>query len=287
MSALVGESGSGKTVAAWSMLGLPLRPGKIIEGEVFWYEENILKMTPEQLNELRGKEIGLILSSPKIYLHPLVRVGKQIQEVYMAHHDISKSKAYEIVLDIISNMGLSDSPRIFNSYSFELSGGMAQRIMIAMALVNSPELVIADDSTNGLDVTIQRQILDLMSDLIKQRNSSALMITHDLGIVAQYCKNVAIMYAGQTIEKASVNEIFSNPLHPYSQSLIGSIRSTRLGTKGKPIPGIAPDPKNLPSGCLFEPRCSIKMPECKKDQSPMIEVEKGHFVRCLRYSEKD
>jgi len=287
MSALVGESGSGKTVAAWSILGLPRLPGKIIEGEINWHGENILNMSPDRLRRLRGKEIGLILSNPTSCLHPFIKVGEQIKAVCNAHNQNSKDEALKSTLEILSAMRLPDTKRIFNSYVYELSGGMAQRIMIAMTLVNSPELILADDSTNGLDVTIQRQVLDLTNELIQQRNTSALMITHDLGVVAQYCRNVTIIYAGQTVEIASVKQLFQNPLHPYTKGLLGSIRSVSLRVQGKSLPGIAPNPKELPSGCYLQPRCPARLPKCSQGRPILQQAEPGHFVRCFRYSDAE
>src|SRR5262249_42650613 len=211
MSALVGESGSGKSVAAWSVRGLPKAPGKIVEGEVQWHGQDILRMPKERLKRLRGNQISLILSSPRSNLHPLLRVGDQIQTVHQAHHQVPRSQSRETTLAMLKAVGL-DPRRVFHAYPHELSGGMAQRIIIAAALINSPELVIADDATNGLDVTVQRQVLDLMTRLIQQRRSSTLVITHDLGIVAQYCSRATVMYAGQAVEVASTKRLFNNPL---------------------------------------------------------------------------
>jgi peptide/nickel transport system ATP-binding protein len=285
MTALVGESGSGKSVAAWSLLGLPKRPGKIVEGQVLWHGANVLEMSRDRLKRLRGQEISLILSNPRSHLHPLIKVGKQIQAVHMAHRRISKAEAREATLSVLEAIDLPDPKRIFDSYPHELSGGMAQRILIATALINSPELLIADDATNGLDVTIQRQVLDLMSDLIHEHSASALMITHDLGIVAQYCKWATIMYAGQTTEVTSVARLFQNPVHPYTQGLIGSIRSASVAARGKPLPGIAPDPMALPEGCYLEPRCPVRRPECKRVRPQLHQVEPDHWVRCVHYSD--
>jgi peptide/nickel transport system ATP-binding protein len=285
MSALVGESGSGKSVAAWSVLGLPKAPGKIIEGEVQWHGQDILRMPKERLKRLRGNQISLILSSPRSNLHPLLRVGDQIQAVHQAHHQVPRSQSRETTMAMLKAVGL-DPRRVFHAYPHELSGGMAQRIIIAAALINSPELVIADDATNGLDVTVQRQVLDLMTRLIQQRRSSTLVITHDLGIVAQYCSRATVMYAGQAVEVASTKRLFNNPLHPYTQALIGAIRS-KAAVQRKPLPGLPPDPMALPTGCFLHPRCPARRPECAEIRPTLRQVERGHWVRCILYPEME
>jgi oligopeptide/dipeptide ABC transporter ATP-binding protein len=234
---------------------------------------------------MRGQEVSLILSNPRSFLHPLQRVGRQIQTVHRAHCDVSEAQARQGTLDILKSVGLADPTRVFNSYPHELSGGMAQRILIAAALINSPQLVIADDATNGLDVTVQRQVLDLMARLIQEHRASALMITHDLGIVAQYCKRATIIYAGQPYETTETSRLFNNPLHPYTQSILGSLRSAHAAARGKPLPGITPDLMALPPGCSLEPRCPVRRPECREVTPELREVEPGHWVRCLRYSE--
>lgn len=285
MSALVGESGSGKSVLAWSSLGITKSPGKIVQGEVLWHGQNVLRMSPTRLRQVRGKEISLILSNPRSHLHPLRDVGSQIVAVHRAHHNVSEQTAREAALETMKSVGLADPMRVFKSYPHELSGGMAQRILIATALINSPEMVIADDATNGLDVTVQRQVLDLMTRLIRERNASALMITHDLGIVSQYCKRATIIYAGQACEVADTLTLFENPLHPYTQSILGSIRSAYSVIQAKPLPGITPDLMNLPQGCFLAPRCPVAMPECREINPALTEVEPGHWVRCLRCSQ--
>jgi peptide/nickel transport system ATP-binding protein len=211
-------------------------------------------------------------------------VGDQIKAVYTAgKKKVSKAQAREATLSMLEATGLPDPKRIYKTFPHELSGGMAQRILIAMALINSPELVIADDATNGLDVTVQRQVLDLMTDLIRQYHASTLMITHDLGIVARYCKWATIIYAGQTVEVTQVAQLLSNPLHPYTRALIGSIRSADVDTQGASLPGLAPDPMNLPTGCYLEPRCPARHPECKQTMPDIHQVEPGHWVRCVLY----
>lgn len=282
MSALVGESGSGKSVLAWSILNLPKRPGKIVQGEVLWRGQNVLQMGSERLRTLRGKEVAIIVSNPRSQLHPLRRVGEQLVAVPMAHSSMSAREANEAAIRTLRSVELGDPERVFRAYPHELSGGMAQRILIAMALVNSPDLVIADDATNGLDVTVQRQVLDLMAALIKRQRASALMITHDLGIVAQYCRRSTIMYAGQAVESAPTDRLFENPVHPYTRALLASVRSKHTRTAGKPLPGILPDPLAVPPGCALEPRCPDRTERCASDKPEMVEIEPGHRIRCFR-----
>ena len=287
MTALVGESGAGKSVLAWSVLNLPKRPGKIVAGEILWGDENVTLMSSDRLRNMRGKEIGLIVSNPRSQLHPLRRVGGQIEAAYLAHHPVSRQQARQAMLDTLRSVEMPDPARVAAAYPHELSGGMAQRILIAMALINSPELVIADDATNGLDVTVQRQVLDLMATLIREQHASALMITHDLGIVAQYCRRATIMYAGQSYEEAHTKRLFENPLHPYTQGLLGTIRSAQVAARSKPLSGIAPDPMALPAGCYLEPRCPVRLPHCREEMPELREAEPNHWVRCLRYPPLD
>ncbi len=284
MAALVGETGSGKSVAAWSILNLPKHPARIVGGEIRWQGEDVRRMFAERLRRYRGKEVSLILANPRSHLHPLRRVGDQVQAALHAHQRVAPSTAREAVLTMLAAVGLPDPARVATSYPHELSGGMAQRIIIAMALINSPQLVIADDATNGLDVTVQRQVLDLMTDLVHRQDASMLMITHDLGVVAQYCKRATVMYAGQAVEIAETPRLFDNPLHPYTRGLLGTIRAAG-SARGKPLPGLPPDPAALPSGCFLEPRCPMRLPECKQIKPEMRQAEPGHWVRCIRYAE--
>jgi ABC-type dipeptide/oligopeptide/nickel transport system ATPase component len=261
MCALVGESGAGKSVLAWSILGLTRPPGRVVGGEILWRGENILTMTKQRLHEVRGKEIGLIVSNPRSHLHPLTRVGKQIEAVRVG--DRNARTAREAALAALRDVEMPDPLRIYRSYPHELSGGMAQRVLIAMALINSPQLVIADDATSALDVTVQRQVLDLMSGLIRRHNAAALMITHDLGIVAQYCKRATIMYGGEVQEVADTERLFENPLHPYTRALIAIARRRRSDS-----------PAHRDS--LEAARASAKV---GSTDSHLVEEEEGHWVR--------
>ena len=282
MVALVGESGSGKSVTAWSIVGLTKPPGRVVGGEVLWRGRNVREMSAGELRAWRGGGISLILSNPRSHLHPLIAVGKQVDAVYRAHNGAAREAPREATLAILKAVGLPDPLRVYRSHPHELSGGMAQRILIGMAMINSPQLVIADDATNGLDMTVQRQVLDLMTAQIRDRNAANLMITHDLGIVAQYCQRATVMYAGQAVETASTRTLFRRPLHPYTQAIIAS-----AGPDGKvakrTLPGVAPDLFALPKGCVLEPRCPVRRAECKVVRPRMTEVEPGHSVRCILY----
>lgn len=283
MSALVGESGAGKSVLAWSLLGLTRRPGKVVQGEVMWRGENVLTMSKRRLTRLRAKEIGLIVSNPRAHLHPLKKVGSQIEAVHATVRHADRGRAREAALEALRSVEMPDPLRVHRSYPHELSGGMAQRVLIAMALINSPELVVADDATNALDVTVQRQVLDLMTHLIRRQHASALMITHELGIVAQYCRRSTIVYAGQVCEIADTERLFDNPLHPYTQGLLANTRRRREQRQKKPPSIAAPDPMALPKGCYLAARCPVVMPECHTRMPELVEVEPRHWVRCLRY----
>jgi ABC-type dipeptide/oligopeptide/nickel transport system ATPase component len=225
MSAIVGESGAGKSVLAWSILGLTRAPGRVVGGEILWRGENLLSANEQRLNAIRGKEISLIVSNPRSHLHPLTTVGKQIEAVSVG--DDNAHEVRQATLAALRDVEMPDPLRVYQSYPHELSGGMAQRVLIAMALINSPQLVIADDATSALDVTVQRQVLDLMSNLIGRSNASALMITHDFGVVAQYCKRAIVMFGGEIYEAAETQQLFENPLHSYTQALLASARRRR------------------------------------------------------------
>ena len=284
MAALVGESGSGKSVAAWSVLNLLQTPGRVVSGSIHWRGEDVLRMPPERLRRYRGKEVGLILANPRAQLHPLRRVGDQIQAVLRAHRRVTPAEAREQAAAMLGAVGMPDPARVSRSYPHELSGGMAQRVIIAMALINSPQLVIADEATTSLDVTVQRQVLDLMTDLVHRQDASMLMITHDLGVVAQYCKQVTVMYAGQAVEVAETHRLFAQPLHPYTRGLLGTLRAARA-ERGDPLPGLPPNPAARPAGCFLEPRCPVRLPECKRVRPTLREVEPGRWVRCIRFAD--
>jgi oligopeptide/dipeptide ABC transporter ATP-binding protein len=283
MSALVGESGAGKSVLAWALLGLTRRPGKVVAGDIRWRGESVLAMSKRRLQALRGREVGLIVANPRSHLHPLKKVGSQIEAVHAAGRRSDGRSARDAALAALAAVEMPDPKRVHDSYPHELSGGMAQRVLIAMALINRPELVIADDATNALDVTVQRQVLDLMASLIRQNQASALMITHELGIVAQYCQRATIVYAGQVYEVADTLRLFDNPLHPYTQNLLATTRRRRAQHQAQPLPSVAPDPMALPQGCTFAQRCPVALPSCRERMPELVEVEPDHWVRCQRY----
>ena len=278
---LVGESGSGKTVFAYSLMGFAKQPGYIAGGEILYNGQNILEMSePELISKYRSKEVGLIASNARAHLNPLWTVGKQLSTVYSVHTGASKKESNERALEMLELVKINDPKRRFNSYPHELSGGMAQRIMIAMALINNPKIIIADDCTNGLDVTVAAQILDLILDIMEKQKSSCIFITHDLGIVAQCCTHVAIMYSGQIIETAPTREFFKNCKHPYSRLLLDSLPE-RLNKSGLvKIPAEKLDYFKLPQGCLYYDSCPTRRPECEFNEPSLNMVSEGHYVKC-------
>lgn len=283
---LVGESGSGKSVTAMSILQLFEENQKIHEGEIHFDGQLLSEMTPNQLREIRGDEISVIFQEPMTSLNPVFKVGRQIAEVLMLHHGLDKKQARSKAIDLLDDVGISNPEKIVDVYSFQLSGGMSQRVMIAMALACRPKLLIADEPTTALDVTIQAQILKLMNDLKKQYNTSILFVTHDLGVINEMADDVAVMYCGQIVEKAPVKTIFghdSKYSHPYTEGLMFSVPrlDTPTGTRLEAIPGAVPHPLNLPIGCKFSTRCKYATDKCRAEQPDLIEIEKGHEIRCF------
>ena len=281
---LVGESGCGKTTTALSILKLiPSPPGNISGNGIFWKGENLLNIPAENMRKIRGKEISMIFQEPLSSFNPVEKIGKQVEEALLIHEIINKKEAKGKVLEMLNHVGLKNPERVFDSYPHELSGGMRQRAMIAIALICKPGLLIADEPTTALDVTIQAQILDLLKDLQKEINMSVLLITHNLGIIAQAADSVAVMYAGKVIEKSSVADLFENPLHPYTQSLLKSVPNP--GRKGKlySIPGNIPSLSDLPPGCTFHPRCERVMDICRKQFPGTKEVRSAHTTACWLY----
>jgi len=285
--AIVGESGCGKSVTAMSILGLVDEPGHIEEGSKIMYGDlNLATATTPQLEDIRGNEISIIFQEPMTSLNPVFRVGDQIMENILLHENVSKEEAKQRAIDMITAVGISRPEKVFSNYPHELSGGMRQRIMIAMALACNPKVLIADEPTTALDVTIQAQILSLMNDLKKDRGTAIMLITHDLGVVAQMADRVNVMYAGKVVESADVNELFKNPKHPYTVGLMSSMPnlntdSDRLNT----IEGYVPNSLNLPKGCYFADRCDKVMPKCLEAQPPVVEIKKGHTAACFLYDE--
>lgn len=282
---VVGESGSGKSVTAMSILKLFEENQKIHEGTITFDGQLLSEATEEELRKIRGNKISVIFQEPMTSLNPVFKVGRQISEVLMLHQKLDKKQAMKKAIELLDDVGISNPEKIIDVYAFQLSGGMSQRVMIAMALACRPKLLIADEPTTALDVTIQAQILKLMNDLRTQYKTSILFVTHDLGVINEMADDVAVMYCGQVVEIATAKTIFGdNPIysHPYTEGLMYSI--PRLDTaKGKleAIPGSVPHPLNLPKGCKFAPRCKYATDACRSEEIEMIEVEPGHKIRCL------
>jgi len=286
---IVGESGAGKSITGFSMLGLIDKPGEIVEGEIIFNGEDLVKKSEGELEKIRGNEIAMIFQDPQTSLNPVINIGDQLMEAILYHNkDASRKDAYNASVDILKLVGLPAADKRMKSYPHQLSGGMKQRVVIAMALLNNPKLLVADEPTTALDVTIQAQILELMKDLQKEFGTSYILITHNLGVVAQYAHRIAVMYLGRIVEYADVHTIFKNPLHPYTIGLLKSIPRLDIGNLKEElpsIPGTVPSPMNVPKGCRFNTRCEVAREElkCFEEEPPLVEVEPGHFVRCWKY----
>ena len=279
---LVGETGAGKTTTALGILNLiPNPPGKIIDGEILFRGEDVTKMKDAALRKIRGNEISMIFQDPMTALNPVIRIGDQISEAIRLHENCSRAEAMRRSLEMLQMVGIG-SERSSN-YPHELSGGMKQRVVIAMALACNPALLIADEPTTALDVTIQAQVLNMMNELKHRMGTAVLMITHDLGIIAECCQRLAVMYAGEIVEYGTLDDIFHHMAHPYTIGLFNSIPSlTRKERRLQPISGLMPDPANLPEGCYFSPRCVYADEHCCKCHPELKDVGGGHMVRCLR-----
>ena len=278
---LVGESGCGKSVTAFSIMRLLDYPGKTVGGEILFKSENLLRKRDAEMRKIRGKEIAMIFQEPMTALNPVLTVGFQISEALMTHFKISKEEAINKSVKLLKKVGIPIPEERVNAYPHQLSGGMRQRAMIAMAMSCDPVLLIADEPTTALDVTIQAQILDLMRSLLREFNGSLIMITHDLGVIAEIADRIAVMYAGKIVEYADKKTIFYTPLHPYTFGLLTSIPRLDLDIKRlDAIPGIVPNPLHFPSGCKFNPRCRFATNKCREEEPPLTKVEEGHLVRC-------
>jgi oligopeptide/dipeptide ABC transporter ATP-binding protein len=283
---IVGESGSGKSVTALSLMKLiPDPPGRIMGGEILYKNRDIVKLSYDQMYEIRGKEIAMIFQEPMTSLNPVFRIGMQISEVIQTHDKCSPEEARTRAIDLLNAVGIPDAEQRFNDYPHQFSGGMRQRVMIAIALACNPAVLIADEPTTALDVTIQAQILELMLEMQKHRKeASIVLITHDLAVVAETCHRVIVMYGGKIQEVANVDALFARPLHPYTIGLMDSIpRPAVEGKKHeklKTIPGNVPGIMNLPVGCKFCTRCQVKIDVCETIEPPLVEIEPGHMARC-------
>ena len=283
---LVGETGAGKTTTALGLMQLvQTPPGMVTEGSIHFDGRNLLEISEVEMRKVRGSQISMIFQDPMTSLNPVIPVGEQISEVLLLHEDLTAKEAEEKAGDMLEKVGIMRSRA--KDYPHQFSGGMRQRVVIAIALACSPKLLIADEPTTALDVTIQAQVLELMKGLKVEFNTSMIMITHDLGIVAEICDKVAIMYAGTVVEMADKNELFTSPKHPYTIGLFNSIPDIEKDEdRLKPIKGLTPDPADLPPGCAFNTRCDHAKPECSQIEPANIEVAKGHFVKCLLFKDQ-
>jgi oligopeptide/dipeptide ABC transporter ATP-binding protein len=285
---LVGESGCGKSVTSLSIMRLISPPGKIEGGEILFEGKDLIRLTETEMMDIRGNRISMIFQQPQSCLNPVFKVGDQIAEVMQVHDHLDKKESWEKAVELLRLVGIPDAAKKALAYPNEMSGGQAQRVMIAMALALNPQLLIADEPTTALDVTIQAQILDLMRALQADLNTAVILITHDLGIVAEMAQNVAVMYAGRVVEQTSVHALFEEPLHPYTQGLIASIPVLgKVKDRLEVIPGSVPNLINLPAGCKFAPRCQARIDHnltiCTEQEPELLPVSPDHSVRCWLY----
>jgi len=289
---VVGESGSGKSVTARSIMRMIQKPGAIESGQILFNKNgdiiDLAKLNPRgrAMRAIRGNEIAMIFQEPMTYLNPVFTIGNQIMEGILLHQQLNKRQARKKAIDILHAVGVASPERCIHQYPHELSGGMRQRAMIAMALSCNPSLLIADEPTTALDVTVQAQVLDLMNDLRREFKTAILFITHDLGVIANMADDVVVMYLGKIVESATVFEIFNDPKHPYTKGLITSLPSLASGGEGRlvAIEGSVPSPYEVPPGCGFEPRCKLAMGLCKSHMPPLKELSPGHLVACFLYA---
>ena len=289
---LVGESGCGKSVTSLSIMRLVSSPGKIESGQVFFEGRDLMTYDKNEMVKVRGDRMSMIFQQPQTSLNPVFRVGDQIVEVFQIHSKMDKKEAWDKAVELLKLVGIPDAERKANAYPHEMSGGQAQRVMIAMALALNPKLLIADEPTTALDVTIQAQILDLMRHLRTQVNTAVILITHDLGVIAEMADRVAVMYAGRIVEQAAVNDIYAQPYHPYTQGLIASVPVLgQIKEELATIPGNVPNLVDLPPGCRFASRCLARekynLTVCDKVDPDLISVGDGHQVRCWLYQDHD
>lgn len=281
---IVGESGSGKSVTALSVMGLLMgTTGKVVDGEIILDGKDITHLSDEERRKIRGNQISMIFQEPMTSLNPVMKIGDQIVEAIRMHQDKSKAEAGKMAVEMLKKTGLPRAERMVDEYPFQLSGGQRQRVMIAMALVCNPKILIADEPTTALDVTIQAQIIDLMNHLKEEIGTSIIFITHDLGVVAETCDDVVVMYCGRVVEKGNVYDIFDRTAHPYTEGLLNSI--PKLGQHVEElasIPGNVPNPKYMPKGCKFAPRCPYATDRCREEEPGFFDVGDGHLSRCWR-----
>jgi oligopeptide/dipeptide ABC transporter ATP-binding protein len=289
---IVGESGCGKSVTSLSIMRLISMPGRIVEGEILFDGRDLVKASEEEMMQVRGNRISMIFQQPQSALNPVFKAGDQISEVLNIHQDFGKEAGKKRAVELLKLVGIPEPERRAEAFPHELSGGMAQRVMIAMALACVPDLLIADEPTTALDVTIQAQILDLMRDMKSQLGSAMILITHDLGVIAEMANRVVVMYAGEIVEQSPVNNLFDNPLHPYTQGLIGSIPVLgEIRERLEVIPGSVPNLIDPPPGCRFAPRCKARVEHnlsiCTDRHPDLIEISEGHKVRCWLFQDAE
>jgi peptide/nickel transport system ATP-binding protein len=282
---LVGETGAGKTSTAKAILRiLPDPPAKIKSGEIILDGEDLLKIREKEIRKIRGRKVSMIFQDPMTALNPIMKVGEQIAEVIKMHNDIPWSEANKRAVKMLETVGIPGDRS--EEYPHQFSGGMKQRVVIAMALACSPELLLADEPTTALDVTIQAQVLEMIAKLKKDFNTSMIMISHNLGVVAEVCDDLAVIYAGEIVESGSKEAVFDHPTHPYTRGLFKAVPHLNDETdRLSPISGLPPDPSNLPAGCHFNPRCPYATEQCRIEKQVLIEIKPGHFCRCMRINE--
>jgi oligopeptide/dipeptide ABC transporter ATP-binding protein len=282
---LVGESGSGKSVSALAILGMIRRPGRILAGSIRFEGVDLLRLSEDEMRRYRGRRIAMISQSHRTALNPVISAGRQISRLFEIHEGCSRATARRRALELLDLVGVADPALRMQQYPHQLSGGMCQRVMIAMALAASPRLLIADEPTTGLDVLTAARILDLLRDLSKKTCAAILLITHDLGVVAQTCQRVAVMHAGQLVETAPVRELFRFPAHPYTRALVRSIPRIDIEVKLEPVPGTIPSLRHPPTGCRYQNRCPHVMEICRRDKPAQVAVGQDHEVACFAFGE--
>ena len=286
--ALVGESGSGKSITSLAVMGLlPIPPGRISSGHIRLNGQDLLKLKQREMSRIRGNDISMIFQEPMTSLDPVFKISSQLIEGIRQHRKVSKKEAFQVALGMLKEVGIANAEKVIHEYPHQLSGGMRQRVMIAMAMANNPKLLIADEPTTALDVTVQAQILRLMLRMKEEHGSAILFITHDMGVVAETADRVMVMYAGQIVEEAPVKTLFTEPKHPYTVALLKTIPSLDMDVDRLPsIPGTVPSASQLPSGCRFASRCEHAMSVCREKQPEIVQFEHGQQVRCHLYTEK-